>query len=490
MRPQLGLATLAFVALATTLTPARANPFVVVDADSGQVLEAEEATRPWIPASTTKLMTVYVALKAIRDGRARLDSPLQVSALAARQRPVKMFLKPGQLITLDNALKIMLVKSANDLAYVIAEGIGGSVDDFAGMMNAEARRLGMANSHFVNPNGWDGPGQQSSARDLAILARALLREFPAYESYFGIGAVALGDKVMKNTNGLIGRYPGIEGMKTGFLCASGFNVVAVASRGGRRLVAVVLGAMSGAERTVKAARLLDAGFSSRDNLGTLEMLPASGQASAPNICEAVRHRGAPLSEESEAGLPMAENFHQDNANPAYAFLLQSVQAGPQTPMTMRNASGRIVLVPRAAFEPIPVYLGPNPGSSAPVLAARSAPPKAIATPGLPASAMALTDQGAPLPLSAPTGGAAAKSAARGKGHAISGARPSAAASIAPGRKIGKAAHGKAAHGKAAHDKAAPAKVAPARTSKAKAGKAATGKTAAGKAKAAAAARTQ
>ena len=448
MRSPFRLATLAVLTFAALVAGARANPSVVVDVDTGQVLEAEDATRPWLPASTTKMMTVYLALKAIHEGRARLDSPLQVSALAAKQRPVKMYLKPGQIITLDNALKIMLVKSANDLAYVIAEGIGGSIENFSAMMNAQARQLGMVNSHFVNPNGWDAPGQQSSARDLAILARALLRDFPEFESYFDIGAVALGNKVMKNTNGLIGRYPGVMGMKTGFLCASGFNVVAAASRGGRRLVAVVLGAMSGAERTVKAARLLDAGFASHENLGTLEMLPASGYASAPNICEAVRHRGAPLSEESETGLPVAQNFEQDGGNPAYAFLLQSKQGAPQTSMVTRNASGHAVLVPRDAFVPIPVYLGPAPGSSAPMLAAQR-PPPAIAQPALPASAMALTEPGAPLSLSASkaTGNAKSvhksKSAAR-KGHAISGARPRAAASVAPHRKAHKAATAKKA----------------------------------------------
>jgi D-alanyl-D-alanine carboxypeptidase len=193
-------------------------------------------------------------------------------------------------------------------------------------------------------------------------------------------------------------------------------------------VAVVLGAMSGAERTVKAARLLDAGFASRENLGTLEMLPASGYTSAPNICEAVRHRGAPLSEESEAGQPMAQHFEQDGANPAYSFLLQSAPSAAQNAIVTRNASGRVVLAPRAEFVPVPVYLGAAPGSSAPVLAAKPAGS------ALPASAMALTDAGAPLPLSPK----AKSKAAAHKGHAISRARPSAAASAAPHAKAGKA----------------------------------------------------
>ncbi len=397
------LACAAGILLSSCLAAA-ANPSIVIDADTGQVISAEDATRPWIPASTTKMMTVYLALKAIREGRARLDSPLQVSALAAHQKPVKMYFKPGQIITLDNALKIMLVKSANDLAYVIAEGIGGSVDNFAAMMNAQAARLGMRESHFVNPNGWDAPGHQTSARDLAILARALLRDFPEYGDYFHIGAVALGNRVIKNTNGLIGRYPGAIGMKTGFVCASGFNVVAVAERDGRRLIAVVLGAGSGAERTLKAAQLLDDGFANaRGNLGTPDMLPASGYTTPPNMCNELRHRGAPLSDdyESEAALPQQQQkFDQDGSNPAYAMLLP-MAAQARSPMTTRGTTGRLALGPRDDFVPIPVYLGPAPGSNAPVLAARSSGPAPV--PGaIPANAMALApfSQGAggvPLP---------------------------------------------------------------------------------------------
>jgi D-alanyl-D-alanine carboxypeptidase len=268
------------------------------------------------------------------------------------------------------------------------------------------------------------------------------------------------------------------GMKTGFLCASGFNVVAAASRGGRRLVAVVLGAMSGAERTVKAARLLDAGFASRENLGTLEMLPSSGNTIAPNNCEAVRHRGAPLSEESEVGLPTAQNFERDGGNPAYAFLLQSGHNAPQTSMITHNASGRAVLVPRDAFVPIPVYLGAAPGSSAPVLAAQP-PASAITTqPALPASAMALTEPGAPLSLSASKSAGNAKSARKSrpaarKGHKAATTKKAPPAAKADQRKADNGKAGKAHAGKA-------------HAGKAHVGKTQVGKAHAGKAKAAAA----
>ena len=175
----------------------------------------------------------------------------------------------------------MMVKSANDIAYVIAEGVGGDVETFVGMMNAEAQRLGMRDSHFTNPNGWHDPDQQVSARDLAILAMALMREFPDYSDYWNTASVQLGKQVLNNTNGLVGRYSGIGGMKTGFVCASGFNVVATATRGGRTLIAVVLGALSGTERTVKAAQLLDDGFSKWGGR-LLRRLAAFARADAPS----------------------------------------------------------------------------------------------------------------------------------------------------------------------------------------------------------------
>ena len=264
---------------------ALAGPVLVVDAVSGQVLKAEDATRPWHPASTTKMMTAYLALKAVKSGRMGVETAIPASRLAASQPRVKVYIKAGQEITLDNAMKIMMVKSANDIAYVIAEGVGGSVENFVAMMNAEARRLGMNETVFANPNGWHHPQQQTSARDLAILAMALMRDFPEYSEYWNIGAVQLGKQNLKNTNGLVGRYQGVNGFKTGFVCASGFNVVASATRGGRTLITVVLGALSGSERTVVAAQGLDEGFASWSGMGyTLASLPGSGYSTASSIC--------------------------------------------------------------------------------------------------------------------------------------------------------------------------------------------------------------
>ena len=219
-----------------------AEALLVVEADTGKVLQADNATMPWYPASVTKIMTAYVTLKAVKEGRLTLDSMLTVSPVAASQSPSKMGFKPGTQVTVENALAMMMVKSANDMAVVLAEGVGGSIDGFSAMMNATAQRLGMTQTSYVNPNGLPADGQITSARDLAILARAVIRDLPEYEYFMHIPAIRFGRRTTNNFNKLIGRYPGADGFKTGFICASGYNLVAIgdaqrqaADRGGARL---------------------------------------------------------------------------------------------------------------------------------------------------------------------------------------------------------------------------------------------------------------
>src|SRR5579872_5160915 len=246
--------------LLATATPARAEAYILVDADSGKVLRAENAAYPWYPASTSKLMTLYVTLSAIRDRRITFDTLFTVSRNAWSQSPTKMGFPIGTQVTVDNALKMLMVKSANDMAVLLAEGLDGSIDKFAEEMTLTAQSLGMTETNFVNPNGLPADGQISSARDLAILARALIKQFPQYSFYWHIPAIKYGRRVVRNYNPLLGRYPGADGMKTGFICASGFNLVATASRDNKRLIAVVLGASSSAGRALKAAELLESGF--------------------------------------------------------------------------------------------------------------------------------------------------------------------------------------------------------------------------------------
>lgn len=301
----LAAAAIAMLAAAGT-GRAAAEAQLLIDADTGKVLHAENATYPWYPASVTKIMTAYVTLRAVKEGRVKLDTLLTVSRNAVAQQPTKMGFKEGTKVTVDNALKMIMVKSANDISVVLAEGVGGSIAGFADLMNAHAQRLGMTQSHFVNPNGLPAEDQVTSARDMAILARALIREFPQYDSYWHISAIRYGKRVFRNYNSLIDRYPGADGIKTGFICASGFNLVASATRNGKRLIAVILGSYSSAVRAQKAARLLERGFDSAGlswltpSLGNVETLTPV-DARPPNLRDEMcgGHRRKPPSEEND-----------------------------------------------------------------------------------------------------------------------------------------------------------------------------------------------
>src|SRR5712672_2516724 len=196
-------AGVACAATGLTVAPAAAEALLVIEADSGKVIFAHNAGQPWYPASITKIMTAYVTLRAVKEGRITLDKLIPVSPNAVAQQPVKMGFPTGTVLTVDNALKMLLVKSANDMAVVLAEGVAGSIEKFADGMNAASRRLGMTQSSWVNPNGLPADDQITSARDMAILARAILRELPEYEMYWHIPAIKFGRRVMRNTNGLI-----------------------------------------------------------------------------------------------------------------------------------------------------------------------------------------------------------------------------------------------------------------------------------------------
>ena len=337
---------------------AHAEALLVVEADTGKVLQADNATMPWYPASVTKIMTAYVTLKAVKEGRLSLDTVLTVSPTAASQSPSKMGFRPGIQVTVDNALKMMMVKSANDMAVVLAEGVGGSVDGFSAMMNQTAAKLGMTQTSYVNPNGLPADGQITSARDLAILARAVIRDLPEYEYFMHIPSIRYGRRVTQNFNKLIGRYPGADGFKTGFICASGYNLVASATRNGKRLIAVVLGASSGQARAVRAAQLLERGFGGSSGLGWLK--PALGSvdnlapidASPPNLreemCSGKRKR--PASDEDPD--IVASSGSATGGESAVTFFT----AGLQPPVVKPS---ELLAGPAAASEPIPVYTGPT-----------------------------------------------------------------------------------------------------------------------------------
>jgi D-alanyl-D-alanine carboxypeptidase len=252
-----------------------------------------------------------------------------------------------------------MVKSANDMAVLLAEGVSGSIENFSAEMNRNAKALGMTQTNYVNPNGLPADEQITSARDLAILARALIREFPEYDAYWHLPGIRMGKRVVRNYNTLLGRYPGADGMKTGFICASGFNLVATATRDGRRLIAVVLGAPSSGVRAVKAAQLLEQGFGSAPlswltpSLGAVEQLTPVDAAPAnlhEEMCGNHRKRPAAEEEEQEAAGPAPA------ADSPYAVFLSSLR--PQ-------AKGASLLQAEANLgQPVPVFTGPPRGQGA------------------------------------------------------------------------------------------------------------------------------
>jgi len=358
---------------------AHAEALLVVEADTGKVLQADNATMPWYPASVTKMMTAYATLKAVKDGKLSLDTLFTVSPVAASQSPSKMGLRPGTQLTVENALAMMMVKSANDMAVVLAEGVGGSIDGFSAIMNEHAQRLGMTQTSYVNPNGLPADGQITSARDLAILARAIIRDLPEYEYFYHIPSIRYGRRVINNFNHLIGRYPGADGFKTGFICASGYNLVGSATRNGRRLIAVVLGSTSGHMRAVRAAQLLERGFAAnglswlRPSLGTVDNL-APIDASPPNLrdemCGGKRHK--PASDEDEETTAANAGGSASGGESAVTFFTAGLQPPTLKPSALL-AEGPV------ASEPMVVYTGPK-RTGAALIAAVAADSEKQATP--------------------------------------------------------------------------------------------------------------
>ena len=237
---------------------------IVVEAGSGQILEAANPDAPRHPASLTKLMTLYMAFEALRDRRITLDQFVPVSAYAASMAPTKLGLLPGTRITVDQAILGLVTKSANDAAAALGEMLGGSEDRFAQMMTLRARALGMTHTTFMNASGLPDPEQWTTARDMAVLARRLISGFPGYYKYFSTPSFVWQRRVIGNHDHLLRSYPGADGMKTGYTQASGYNLVTSAVRGGVRLVGVVMGAAGAGERDAHMISLLDQGYGQLD----------------------------------------------------------------------------------------------------------------------------------------------------------------------------------------------------------------------------------
>jgi D-alanyl-D-alanine carboxypeptidase len=229
---------------------------IVIDANSGKTLYERNADSSRYPASLTKMMTLYILFEELDAGRLKLTSLLSVSATAAAQAPTKLGLKAGSTVEVEDALLGLVTKSANDAAVVVAENISGSIPAFAARMNRTARALGMTNTTFRNPNGLPDPGQHTTARDLARLGLALQDRFPTYYKYFGTRTFTFRGARIRNHNRLLGSVQGVDGIKTGYIRASGFNIVTNVNRDGRHIIAVVMGGKTASRRDAQMRELI------------------------------------------------------------------------------------------------------------------------------------------------------------------------------------------------------------------------------------------
>ncbi len=231
---------------------------LVLNASTGEQLYAVDADAPRFPASLTKMMTLYLLFEAVAEGRYRLSSPLTVSENAASQPPAKIGLKAGTTITVQQAARALSVRSANDVGVAVAENLAGSEAAFARQMTQQARALGLSRTRFENATGLPDPGQVTTARDMAKLGLALKRRFPQYASYYRAKSFTYNGRTFKATNNLLGKVSGVDGLKTGYIRMSGYNLVATARRGGKQLIVVVIGGKSESARDKEVTRLIEA----------------------------------------------------------------------------------------------------------------------------------------------------------------------------------------------------------------------------------------
>lgn len=261
------------------------NPVLVFDAATGKVIVARDAGKPWYPASLTKIFTAYLVFQAIEQGKLSLEKKLTVTKTSSSPPPSKIGFKPGTKVSVEFALQALLAYSANDMAMLLAEGVAGSQQNFARLMNATARDLGMTGSHFVNPHGLFEAKQITTARDMGILTHALLKRFPQAKTYYSAPFVRVGKKKLRNRNYLLRIWDKADGLKTGFICPSGFNLVATADVGGRKLVAIVFGTRSGKARAHKAKVVMENAGAQGGSLGLTAIQNEGG--TPPNLRKTV-----------------------------------------------------------------------------------------------------------------------------------------------------------------------------------------------------------
>jgi D-alanyl-D-alanine carboxypeptidase len=341
---------------------------IVVDGNTGAVLQASNPDAPRHPASLTKIMTLYLLFERLDAGKIKLDTPLKVSEHASDQDPTKLDLKPGQTILVEDAIKGVVTRSANDAAVVIAESLGGSESEFAKLMTQKAHALGMSRTTYVNASGLPDDDQITTARDQALLGRAIQDRFPTYYKYFSLPAFVYHGVAIRNHDHLLGQVQGVDGIKTGFTRASGFNLVTSVHRDGRYVVAVVLGGRSSFQRDAHMRELIGA-----------HIKEASLQRTAPAIAE----HTAPRDEPQQAAVTKASTVSRADPTPT-ATVSTRVATGsndPIQPLLVKTVSYRVAPVQAAGLAPMPALVAASaPQPEAPrvvVASADTVPPVTI-----------------------------------------------------------------------------------------------------------------
>jgi D-alanyl-D-alanine carboxypeptidase len=340
---------------------------IVVDGNTGAVLQASNPDASRHPASLTKIMTLYLLFERLDAGKIKLDTPLKVSEHASDQDPTKLDLKPGQTIPVEDAIKGVVTRSANDAAVVIAESLGGSEGEFAKLMTQKAHALGMSRTTYVNASGLPDDDQITTARDQALLGRAIQDRFPRYYKYFSLPAFVYHGVAIRNHDHLLGSVEGVDGIKTGFTRASGFNLVTSVHRDGRYVVAVVLGGRSAFQRDGHMRELIGA-----------HIKEASLQRTAPVIAE----QAAPRDEPQPAAPTKAAMVSRADPTPTATVRAAAGSNDPIQPLLVKTVSYRIAAAPPAPLAPMPALVAaPAPQPEAPrivVASADTVPPVTIA----------------------------------------------------------------------------------------------------------------
>ncbi len=345
---------------------------IVVDGNTGAVLQASNPDAPRHPASLTKIMTLYLLFERLDAGKIKLDTALKVSDHAADQDPTKLDLKPGQTIPVEDAIKGVVTRSANDAAVVIAESLGGSESDFAKLMTQKAHALGMSRTTYVNASGLPDDDQITTARDQALLGRAIQDRFPRYYKYFSLPAFVYHGVAIRNHDHLLGQVEGVDGIKTGFTRASGFNLVTSVHRDGRYVVAVVLGGRSGFQRDAHMRELISAHIK---------------EASLQRTATAIAEQAAPRDEPQQAAVTKASTVARADPAPT-ATASPRIAAGsndPIQPLLVKTVSYRIAPVQPAPLAPMPALVAapaPQPETRTVVASADTMPPTPVTIPAV------------------------------------------------------------------------------------------------------------